>query len=149
MQVKGHNGTISFDGAIVTISRTGFLARATVGKGEKRIPANSISAVQFKPAGWATNGFIQFTFPGGNERRSQFGNQTTTAGRDENSVVFTRQQQPEFEALRAAIEAAMVAPTQGAGVDVVGQLQRLTEMRDTGAVTAAEYEAFKARLLDN
>ena len=49
LQVRGHNGTVTYDGQFVTIARTGFLARATVGKGEKRIPLRHITAVQLKP----------------------------------------------------------------------------------------------------
>jgi len=149
MQVKGHNGTISLDGTFVTIARTGFLARATIGKGEKRIPVGQISAVQFKRAGWAMNGFIQFTVAGGVERRSQFGSQTNSASHDENSVIFTRSQQPEFEQLRDAVEAAMVAPAPSvaAAPDVVDQLRRLAELRDAGVVNSEEFETAKVRLL--
>ena len=35
--------------------------------------------------------------PGGIERRSAFGRQINDAAHDENSVVFTRKQQPRFE----------------------------------------------------
>src|SRR5688500_8163474 len=48
LEVKGVNGTIVFDGSIIAIRRDGLLARATVGKGEKRIPLRSIAAVQLK-----------------------------------------------------------------------------------------------------
>lgn len=106
---KGHNGTVTFDGNWVTISRTGALARMSVGKGEKRIPLPSITAVQWKPAGPMVNGFIQFTVPGGNESRSRAGSQTTSAARDENTVLFTRKQREEFAAIRTAIEDAIVA----------------------------------------
>ena len=36
MEVKGHTGTILFDGRTVTIRRSGGLARMSVGKGESR-----------------------------------------------------------------------------------------------------------------
>jgi hypothetical protein len=45
-EVQGRNGTVIFDGQFVTIQRTGFMARATLGKGEKRIPVASITAVE-------------------------------------------------------------------------------------------------------
>jgi uncharacterized protein DUF4429 len=108
----GHTGQVSFDGVFVTITRKGFRARATVGKGEKRIPLSSIDAVQSKPAGPVTNGLIQFTVPGGNERRSGFGHQTSSAVGDENSVVFTRKQMPAFEVLRKAVEQAIAVGSQ-------------------------------------
>lgn len=107
VEAKGVNGTITLDGTLIRIQRRGFLARATVGKGEKTIPVRHLTAVQLKPAGPFTNGFIQFTLGGGTERRSTFGRQTQDAASDENSVVFTRGQQPAFDALRAAVEAAL------------------------------------------
>lgn len=150
LQVKGHNGTVSFDGTVVTITRTGFLARATLGKGEKRIPVRQLTAVQFKPAGLLMNGYIAFTIGGGNEKQSQFGSQTYQAVKDENAVVFMSGQQAEFEKIRNAIEAAMAAPAPaaaGGGPDLVGQLSQLAQLRDAGVVSEAEFGAAKARLL--
>lgn len=110
MHVKGQGGQIAFDGRFVTILRKGFLARATLGKGEKRLPVKAITGVQWKPAGPLVNGFIQFTVPGGNEVRGRLGSQTANASKDENSVVFTKAQQPAFEQLRAAVEDAIAGP---------------------------------------
>ena len=92
ISAKGHNGTVHFDGRFVTIERSGFLARASVGKGVKRIPITSIQAVQWKPPGLLINGYIEFTVLGGNEARSRFGSATTDASRNENAVIVTFQQ---------------------------------------------------------
>ena len=108
ISAKGHNGTVHFDGHFVTIERKGFLARASVGKGEKRIPVQSIQAIQWKPPGMLVNGFIEFSVAGGNEARSRFGAATTDAGKNENAVVVTKGQAAEFLALRDAIEGAIV-----------------------------------------
>lgn len=107
ISAKGHNGTVHFDGRFVTIERSGFLARASVGKGEKRIPVRSIQAVQWKPPGALVNGYIEFTVGGGNENRSRFGAATTDAAKNENAVLVTRQQMNAFLALRDAVEDAM------------------------------------------
>ncbi|MFF8482240.1 DUF4429 domain-containing protein [Streptomyces antibioticus] len=80
------------------------MARTITGKGEKRLRISQIAAVQWEPAGPIVNGFIQFTLPGGIERRSAFGHHAANAAKDENSVVFTGELQPEFETLRAAVE---------------------------------------------
>jgi membrane protease subunit (stomatin/prohibitin family) len=150
--VKGHGGSsVSFDGEFVTLIRKG-LSRLTVGKGDKRIHIGNITAVQFKPAGMI-NGFIQFTVPGGVERRSAFGSQTRGAVNDENSVIFTRKQQPEFEHLRDAIESAVAAqhrqqPVQAAP-DGVAQLGKLAELRQAGVITDAEFEASKRKILNS
>lgn len=141
-------GIVSFDGAFVSIRRRG-LNRLTVGKGEKRIPIQSITAVQLKPAGPITNGFIQFTIAGGIERRSKFGRQTPDAVGDENSVIFTRKQQPQFEILRSAIEGAMVASRRAPEhqIDPMDQIRKLAELRDAGIVTEDEFQAKKRSLL--
>jgi hypothetical protein len=151
IEAKGHNGQVSFDGVFVTITRSGFMARASVGKGEKRIPLASVAAVQWKPAGAVTNGFIQFTVPGGNEKRSTFGHQTRDAVSDENSVLFTRKQMPQFEAFRAEIDRAIAAghapaaPVAAAsGADEVG---RLAELHRAGVLSDAEFTAAKAKAL--
>jgi hypothetical protein len=158
VEVKGHNGTVRFDGQTITILRKGGLARLTVGKGEKHIPLAHLTAVQFKPAGLLVNGFIQFTVGGGNERRSRFGNQTTDAAKDENSVVFHHAQRKEFEGLRDAVQAALAAHHQS-GValrpasaepvqpTVPEQIEQLAALRDKGALTEAEFEAKKVELL--
>lgn len=109
LTAKGHTGQIIFDGAAVTILRKGFLARATVGKGEKIIPISSISAIDWKPAGGVTNGFIGFTIAGALENRRQFGGRTKGAVKDQNSVVFLKSQQSDFEVLRQAVQKALNA----------------------------------------
>lgn len=153
MEVKGHTGTVVWDGDFVTIRRTGFNARMSVGKGEKRLPLSSITAVQWKPAGALVNGFIQFTVPGGNESRSRAGSQTTNAVKDENSVVFIKKQMPAFEELRAAIEQAIAdrgrpaAPAAPAAPDHLQQLKQLGELRDAGILSEQEFEAKKAEIL--
>ncbi|HEY2088586.1 MAG TPA: DUF4429 domain-containing protein [Mycobacterium sp.] len=153
IEAKGHGGQIEFDGQFVTITRKGFLARSTSGKGEKRIPLYSIAAVQWKPAGPVMNGFIQFTVPGGNEARARFGRQTSSAVQDENSVVFTRQQMPAFEKIRAAIDGAIAAshaPAAAAAApapDLGTQIANLSQMHQTGVLSDEEFAAAKSRLI--
>lgn len=152
VEVKGHTGTVVFDGDFVTIRRTGFNARMSVGKGEKRIPLSSISAVQWKPAGALVNGFIQFTVGGGNEARSSFGSQTTDAVKDENSVVFLKKQMSDFDALRSEIEKAIAdrgrpSSPAPAAPDHLAQLKQLGELRDAGVLSNDEFETKKAEIL--
>lgn len=152
-EIKGVTGQASFDGQYLTIRRSGVMARSTVGKGEKRIHISQLSAVQWKPAGAISNGFIQFTIPGGNERRSRFGNQTQDAVRDENSIVFKKKQMPQFEKLRAELEAAIAqhhtrsAPTLAPAASLADELAKLAALRDQGIITAADFEQAKARIL--
>ncbi|MER7251590.1 DUF4429 domain-containing protein [Kribbella sp. NPDC000426] len=153
MEVKGHNGTVVWDGTFITIRRKGFLARATIGKGEKRIPVGSVTAVQWKPAGALVNGFIQFTLGGGNEARSRFGAQTMDAVHDENSVIFVKNQMRAFDALRSEIEQAIAAryapPVQAAAPasDPLAHLRQLAELHAAGVLSDEEFNAKKVEIL--
>jgi hypothetical protein len=148
---KGYNGQVHFDGSFMTIARKGVLARASVGKGEKRIHISHISSVQLKPAGPIMNGFISFSLSGGNEKSSRFGSQTADAVKDENSVVLLRKHTPGMERMRAAIENAIASlhdpsSTRGAA-DPLDQISKLGTLRDQGLITDAEFSAKKAQIL--
>jgi Domain of unknown function (DUF4429) len=104
--VKGTNGTVSFDGRIVTITRTG-VARMTVGGGEKRIPIGSVTAVQWKAPSMFTRGYMALSVHGETAVRSRAGRQVIDAGKDENAVLFGKKQLADFTALRDRIEAAI------------------------------------------
>lgn len=154
LSAKGTNGTIHFDGQTITLERSGFGARMSVGKGEKRIPIASVTAVQWRKAS-LTTGFIQFTLAGGVERRSRPGHSGGDARTDENSVTFHARQQPAFEPIRAAIEAAIAqqhAPqaavaAPGAAASIADELAKLAGLRDQGIISPADFEAAKARIL--
>jgi len=128
IEVRGHNGQVHFDGEWVTITRKGFLGQATIGKGEKRIHGSTIAAVQRKPAD-LVNGFIQFTVPGGVEKRSAFGRQATNAGRElggvhppaDESVADLRARIEETIASSRLPQRATSAPP-AAPVDVAGRM---------------------------
>ncbi|MEU4996568.1 DUF4429 domain-containing protein [Streptomyces sp. NPDC021622] len=152
IKVSGKGGQIEFDGEYVTITRKGFLTRGGVGKGHKRLHVSQIAAVQWKPAGPLVNGFIQFTVPGGIERRSQFGNQSLRAAQDENSVMFTKKQQPEFEELRVALDEAIATQhgthsVPATPASIADELSKLAQLREQGVLSPEEFEAQKAKLL--
>ena len=151
---RGRTGRIEFDGQFVKIIRTRFVSRITVGKGQKTIPISSISAVQFKPSGWIFNGYISFTLAGANEVRAEFGSQTITAGRDENSVTFDLSKRKEFLKLRDLVESAIAEHaissaknTQDVEPSRLEKLKQLGELRDAGVLTENEFEVEKKRLL--
>lgn len=149
----GVGGYCAFDGQFLTIQHVGALGRLSVGKGVKRLPLGSVSAVQIKPAGPIVSGYIQFTLPGSNERRSEFGKQTFDAAGDENSIVFIRDQEPAFLAFRDAVEQAIaarhspVAAAAPAAPTVLDQIAQLAGLRDAGVLTAEEFDTKKADLL--
>jgi len=151
VEAKGYNGQVSFDGTFVTITRKGFLGRATVGKGDKRIPIGSITAVQWKPPGLMVNGYISFGLAGANEKQAGFGSQTFDAAKDENSVIVRKGKEAPFLALRAAIEEAIAIrhapPPTAASASVADELKKLKELHDAGVLTDEQFEAQKNKLL--
>lgn len=148
-------GYVSFDGHFVTIQHVG-LQRGVVGKGVKRFPITGITNIHMKPAGWVMSGYLQVTAGGTNETKSKFGKQTWDATSDENTVVFGKDNEQAFLAVRDAIEQGqrnLHAPTpviqeQAAPKeDVLAQLEKLGKLRDAGILTEEEFAASKAELL--
>lgn len=107
MEAKGINGTLEFNGKVVVIKRVGFMAKMTMGGSEKRIPIKHITAVQWKDPGKLSNGYIAFTIPGGAEKQSKYGRQSTDAAKDENAVLIGPNHVDAFRELRDAIEEAI------------------------------------------
>lgn len=103
MRAEGTNGFLELQGNIVILTRKFLFGKR---KGAKRVAVRSISAVQFRPAGLLVSGFLQIAFQGSTEsKRGLF-----DAAKDENTIMFTRRQQPAFEAIRDGIEVARDKP---------------------------------------
>lgn len=73
------------------------------------------------------------------------------ATKDDNSVVFTRKQQAEFDALRdhdeSYIAARSGAAASAAPADPAEQIRKLAQLRDEGILSEEEFQAKKAQLL--
>ncbi len=150
---KGVTGRLTVDDHFVAIDRKGARAKMTHGftSGVKRIPIDSITAVQFKVPGLA-NGYIQFTLGGGHEGTRGL----IQATKDENTVMFAQGHHREFEAIRQHIEQritqryrqAHASPQQPAATrSIAEELRALAYLRDQRVLTEAEFEQQKARLL--
>lgn len=150
---RGFGGRIRFNGRVVTIEPTS-LDKLARGRGSKQIPISAISAVQLKKPG-LTNGFIQFTIAGGNEKQSRFGKSTHDAASDENSVIYTALRAKEFNQLYKAIQQAMSnvgttptpEPAPAHQPSASDDLSRLADLHEAGKLTDDEYAAAKARIL--
>lgn len=147
MQVEGSNGTVWLDDDQIRIRHRGVANLMTQGAhGEKTIPLRNITAVQFKQAGW-TAGYIQFTLVGGIDRPGG----VLEATKDENAVLFIKEQQPLFEQLKSTVEERVrrlhkpiaAAPSGGAAEE----LERLAALVDRGFLTRDEFDAKKAKIL--
>ena len=101
IEAKGINGLLILGKGYIEIIRKGFMSFMTQGlKGNKKIAIKQISAVQFKPVGTFTNGYIQFSFIGGKEAKGGLFQGTM----DENTVMFKKTQQEDFEKIKAEVE---------------------------------------------
>lgn len=96
----GVNGQITLSFSKIDITRKGFKAFLAHGfDGTKTIFLRKLSALQFKEAGKMTDGYIQFIFPGSTEDKGGL----HSASKDENTVMFNKEQQAQFEELRDII----------------------------------------------
>ena len=85
----------------IRICRKGFNQFTLHGlKGDKDIFIKNLTGIQFKPAGNLTNGYIQFDFMGG----QQAGGGLFQAAMNENTVMFKKSQQEDFEKIKELIE---------------------------------------------
>jgi hypothetical protein len=157
MKCKGVNGTVTFDGTWVTFDREGLGARATVGKGEKKIALDQITSVRWKQPSRLIRGYIAFSLPGRVERKSGFGKQTVDAAKDPDAVVFGFTQADAFLALKEKIEDALAqhhapspAPVPAAApeADPAEQLKKLADLHESGLLTDEEFAAKRAALVD-
>jgi len=101
MEAQGINGKLILGKGFIEIVRKGMMSFLTQGlKGNKKIAIKQISAIQFKPAGLMTNGYIQFSFIGGREDKAGL----FMATQDENTIMFKKTQQIDFEKIKEMIE---------------------------------------------
>jgi len=146
LEAKGIAGQLRLEGDEVIISRKGAFAFVSHGsKGEKAIHLTQIAAVQFKPAGMLS-GYIQFTLPGGRESRGG----AFDAAKDENSVMFEKRHQGDFENIRDAVKARLIqlrAPAAAASASPSDEIEKLAGLRDRGILTEEEFQAKKRQML--
>ena len=151
MEVTGVNGQIELRNDRIIIKRKGMMSKLTQGlKGDKSILISRISSVQFKNATTFTNGYIQFGFSGGDESKSGL----LDATKDENTVMFKKSQQTEFERLRDKVDrliASANAPTQTSKSQKpssdLDELEKLARLKEKGIITEEEFNQKKKQIL--
>lgn len=141
----------------VTITQEGVMGALSRGlSGQKDLYYCDMSSIQFKNCGW-TAGFMEFTFPGSNDRRGG----AITGVSNENRFSFGRptigaakKLAEEMEAVNAYIQtqwrncktnksASVIAATSSAD-----ELMKFKQLLDTGAITEEEYYTKKKQLLN-
>lgn len=145
LEAKGVGGSIEYDGTYVILKHKGLLSVMTVGVVPgKKIPIRNILSVQFKAAG-LLNGYIQFSTAAGESRG---GMQAAVA--DENSMVFAKKNQKDFELIKESVEQA-ISTNSGNGqvqnISVADELKKLSELRDAGIISEDEFSQQKKKLL--
>jgi hypothetical protein len=152
MQAIGSNGTLHFEGDQIRIERKkglgNFLLQGL--QGDKTIALTHITAVQFRPAGSIVVGYIQFTIPGVHQKSGGVMEMT----KDENAVLFTKDQQPDFERIKTHIEHRMAALRQtqpqqatAAPTSAVEELSKLASLVERGFLSRDEFDVAKKKLL--
>jgi hypothetical protein len=131
----------------VRITREGGLSNLLIHglRGDKEILLRSVTAIQFKPAGTLTVGYIQFTFGGGQETKKAL----FDAVSDENTVIFLPDQQPAFERIKMLIEEKtrqQHSPQQVAAYSPADELTKLGNLLQQGLITREEFESAKRKL---
>jgi hypothetical protein len=119
-------------------------------KGDKEILLRSITSIQFKKPGAISDGFIQFSFIGGQESKGGMFGSIAQASLDENAITFNKRDYPAFEAIKAAID-KQIALLQDAGTPAthsdIDDLEKLAILRDKGILTEEEFQAKKKQIL--
>lgn len=106
LRAAGIGGQMELTLTTLRILRSGVMAFMGHGfKGEKEILISSISSVQYRAPSFFANGYLQIAFHGGAEAKGGI----FQAASDENTVLFSRGQQPEFDKLRDALRMRMSA----------------------------------------
>lgn len=128
----------------ITIKRKGVANFLTKGlQGAKDIYLNQLTALQFKSAGFFISGYLRFGVMGGVMGR---GGVLDAAG-DENTVMFTSEQEPSFQRVREALEAKLAERAVGGSGSSLDDLKKLAQLRDEGIITEEEFAAKKKQLL--
>jgi hypothetical protein len=150
MIVKGAGGRITLFDEWIIIKHEGFLGLTKgIYKGDKEIPIDQITAIQWRNPSAIFAGHIQFTIMGGSS-------DSKAGSLDENAMMFNGSQVAEFRRLKAEVEKRMAVfrrarlgghPAPIAQPDVADQLRKLGELRDLGLVTEEEFNAKKTDLL--
>lgn len=105
----GFNGQVAFDGRTVTITREGFMARSTQGRGSKAIPLASVGAIQFQPPTFFRGMGVWSVSVAGEVQSSRAKVSRQDLMKDENTIFVRRGQVAEFEALSAAVNEALAS----------------------------------------
>jgi len=146
MNAEGIGGTLSLLKDRIRISRKGLGSLILQGfKGDKDIYLSQISSIQLKKAGGFTNGYIQFSFLGGQETKGGIFDAT----QDENTIMFKPSQQAQFLLIKQEIDKRISQLRNGSNVKAssLDELEKLASLKDKGIITEEEFKYKKKQIL--
>lgn len=160
VRVKGYLATVTLHQDRIQIDRTAF-GRMN-GNQSASIPWQQLAGVDFLDPTRLKNGHVHFATPADPRGLTATGggDRMAAAARNPHAIMFTWQQRARYEELRALITAsAATSPAQtppsapasgriaGPQQSVADELAKLHGLYQQGALTPAEFEQAKARLL--
>jgi len=148
---RGLNGNLVLTDRGVVIRRgiKGFLLQGGTLRGDKEIPYDSIVALQFKNSG-INQGYLQLSLRGGSEAKAGL----AEAIKDENTISFGLGRGAKFsearDIIRWRIDYLKAHPPgqPPPARNPIGEISELAALRDSGAITEAEYTTAKRKILD-
>jgi len=143
--------SLELRGGTVTIKKRGLAnALASGMNGTRSIQISSITAVQMKPAGMFTPGYILFSYAGS----KPFMGGVWEATQDPDAFLFNKEQSADIAEFKSKVEEEMreskqpaPAPANNAPATLTDELRKLAEFKNQGILTQAEFEAAKKKLL--
>jgi len=148
----GSKITIKLDNVGLEIHRTGF---GTFGgfKGAKKLFYKNISSVHLKNSTTFSQGFLQLTFQGSQEKTSFSG---FSLAFDENTIMFSKKDSAMMQELkmlieRKIVEASVPATSQATIItekSIVEQIKEFKELFDLGIISEDEFNLKKKQLLN-
>jgi len=143
--------TIKLDNSGLEIQRSGFLTTYST-RGIKKLFYQNISAIHMKNATTFSNGYLQFSFHGGQEKT---GTSFIIAG-DENAILFSKKNNVMMQELKMLIEKKIVEASAPASPpttvvsekSVAEQIKEFKELFDLGVISEDEFNQKKKQLLN-
>ncbi len=147
MEFHGVNGQLELYADKIIIKRKGVLSKLTQGftKGDKTIYIKQISGIDFKLGGNVVNGFIQFTLPGGNEKKGG----AFQATQDENTVMFKKKDNDFAIKLKEKVEELMNTDIESKkSISNADEIRKYKELFREGIISEKEFNIKKQELLN-
>jgi hypothetical protein len=149
--IRHNQDTLTLLDDTVTIQKRGWAnALASGMNGDRTIQVSSLTAVQMKPAGMITLGYILFSYAGS----KPFMGGLWEATQDPDAFLFNTSLNGQVAKFKAQVEKKMreskqpaPSPANNSSGTLTDELRKLAEFKQQGILSQAEFEAAKRKLL--